>query len=222
MKADITVALTSTPPRFVDLPKRLEAILSQRPTQLVVTLPRSYRRFPEWDGALPRLPDGVTLLRSEDFGPATKIRAVAKADTDADILIADDDCIYGPGWLEAFRAARAMHPKAAIAASTFDTTRLGLAPGGTIVQGFAGVLLKPNWLLPLGSDDLACWVDDIWLSASLAAHKVPIVTSAEARKAVLPLKAPYALQNAEIEGSTRAHLNRQVARAYSDMYGLWI
>ncbi len=219
----ITVALTSIPPRFDTLAVRLGAILNQRPARLCLTIPDTYRRFPGWDGRLPDLPDGVTLLRGADHGPASKFTTVFAAHPDADVLIADDDCDYGPGWLAAFAAARTAHPKAAIAASCFDSARLGLPAGHVLVQGFAGVMFRPDWLGP----DLPCpappdcWVDDIWLSAQLARAGVAIRPCQAARTQVSAGPAPASLQNAQIGGKGRAELNRLVAQRLKTDLGVW-
>ncbi|MDJ0824540.1 MAG: hypothetical protein QNJ16_03440 [Rhodobacter sp.] len=217
------IALTSIPPRFATLGAHLEALLAQRPARLCLTLPHRYLRFPDWDGVLPPLPEGVELLRDEDLGPATKFRAVFARYAQADVLIADDDCRYGPGWLTAFETARRAHPNAALAASSFDSARLGLPPGHTIVQGFGGVLLRPADLGPMdqGPGGAAIWVDDIWLSARIARAGLPIVPCPEARAAVAPVDAPAALQDALIEGEPRAILNRRAAKELQTRLGIW-
>jgi hypothetical protein len=213
----LIVSLTSIPPRFGGLGARLEELLAQRPDALCLTIPNQYARFPDWEGALPFLPSGVTLLRGPDHGPASKLVAAAAAFPDADLLICDDDCSYGAGWLAAFRASRAAHPNAAIAASQFDAARIGLPSGRAIVQGFAGVLIRSDWLLPRPPAPLT-YVDDIWISASLAARGIQIIASDQARQEVAPHPAPEALQNAQIAGQSRAALNRLAARHFADAF----
>ncbi|KMW60096.1 hypothetical protein AIOL_000248 [Candidatus Rhodobacter oscarellae] len=215
------IALTSIPPRFGGLGARLRAILAQAPERVVVTIPNEYARFPEWGGALPDLPVGVELFRGPDHGPATKCVEVFQCFPRNDVLICDDDCDYGPGWLEAFRLARAAHPNAVIAASTFGTERLGLAQGDAVVQGFAGVLLRPEWLDISPPDAQAQWVDDIWLSAVIAAAGLEVVPVAQARACVTPLAQAAALQSAQIQGQSRADLNRSVALRLASSYGVW-
>jgi hypothetical protein len=118
----ILVTLTSIPPRFAHLGPTLQSLLAQdvRPAEIVLIIPHRYRRFPRWDGSLPDLPRGIRLHRSdEDFGPATKILPMVQAHAGqaVDLLLCDDDSLYAPGWLRAFRDARARHPSACIAAS---------------------------------------------------------------------------------------------------------
>ncbi|MDF0601536.1 hypothetical protein P1J78_12395 [Psychromarinibacter sp. C21-152] len=217
------LALTSVPSRFAALGPRLEALLGQRPQALCLTIPRSFERFPDWDGRLPALPAGVTLYRADDAGPATKFLTAFQMYPDRDVLLLDDDCTYGPGLLPAFRAARALHPEAAISASVFDSARLGLPSGYSIVQGFAGLMLRPDRLSPsvLTPDAPAQWVDDIWLSAHLALAGIEIVHYAEMRAHTQAHAAPDALQDARLHGMTRAELNRTVAADLRARFGIW-
>lgn len=217
------LSLTSVPTRFDTLGRRLEALIAQGPEAICLTIPRTYVRFPDWDGTLPPLPAGVRLHRADDMGPATKFVTAFQEYPHSDILLLDDDCDYGPGLLSAFRGARALHPRAAIAASTFDSRRVGLPAGHSIVQSFAGLLLRPDWLSPsvLIPDAEARWVDDIWLSAHLAMARVVIVNSLEIRAHTHARDAPDTLQHARLLGQSRAELNRSVAAALRDRFGIW-
>lgn len=217
----ITLALTSIPPRFATLPDRLGALLAQCPDRLCLTLPHRYHRFPDWDGALPPLPSGVTVLRGDDHGPASKFTAAIRTIPGDDLLILDDDCTYHSGWLDAFRAARAAEPGTAIAASHFDSARLGLPSGHMIVQSFAGLLIPTGTLPQHPPDTPDCWVDDIWLSAHLAAAHVPITICPTARACVTAQPAPAALQDTMIDGRSRADLNRAVAHRLRASLGIW-
>ncbi|MEL7116919.1 MAG: hypothetical protein AAGP08_15290 [Pseudomonadota bacterium] len=200
------------------MPGRLASILAQGPERLFLTLPERYARFPDWDGSLPDLPEGVTVLRGPDHGPATKVIEAARHSDR--VIICDDDCDYGAGWLDAFRRAAAEYPDAAIAGSVFDSARLGVQPGGRVVQGFAGVLLQCKWLLPLPPSPLH-WVDDIWLSASFAVHRVPVIGIEPARLTLAAHEAPAALQAACFGGRTRAELNAEAVRLFAETYGIW-
>jgi len=219
----VRIALTSIPPRFAALGDRVEAMLAQRPSGVTVTIPHRYSRFPDWTGDLPALPAGVEVLRAPDRGPATKFLGVLARHPDMDILLADDDCLYGPGWLAAFCAARATDPGAVVAASTFDSGRVGVAPGHLIVQGFAGIMFRPDRLRPdvVHPDPVAQWVDDIWLSAHIAAAGLRILPCAEARAHVTPMPAPDPLQGAQVGGMDRAALNREAAVRLRNDLGIW-
>ncbi len=217
------LALTSIPPRFPDLTDRLQALVALGTNHVVLTLPCQYRWFPNWSGDIPEIPAGVTLLRAEDHGPATKFLTVYRDFPEHDVLLVDDDCGYGPGWLAAFKAVRAAHPNAVIAASCFDVSRLGLPGRGQIVQGFAGIMLRPRWLDPgvCAVERPAEWVDDLWLSAFIAAAGLDIVECQAARAHVAPSDAPAGLQDAEVDGAKRAKLNRDVAHRLSNELGIW-
>ena len=217
-----TISLTSIPPRFAGLRRTLNSLLRQRPARIVLVIPHRYVRFPDWDGALPDIPDGVDLVRGDDHGPASKyLPTIGQAH--GDILIADDDCDYHAGWLDALRAARLHHRQAAIAASSFDTARLGLPGGHRIVQGFAGILLPQSLRCPPlpRSDSVEFWVDDIWISAHLAHQKIPILDCPDARAQVGPKKEPAALQDRVHGGDTRADLNRKAAHCLRSRLDIW-
>jgi hypothetical protein len=123
------ISLTSIPPRFGHLTRTLESVVSQSGGQdeVRLTLPRRYRRFPDWDGVLPTVPPGVRIVRvEEDLGPATKVLpAVAELrGEDGMILFCDDDRLYPPGWARGlFEAQRAM-PDRCVAQRGFPLRRI--------------------------------------------------------------------------------------------------
>ncbi len=72
----LIITLSAIPPRFAALGPTLRALLRQRhpADEIRLNIPERYRRFPEWDGTLPEVPEGVTILRcAQDYGPATKL-----------------------------------------------------------------------------------------------------------------------------------------------------
>lgn len=116
------VSLSSIPPRFSGLSLTLESLLAQtvRPERVILYLNRQYTRFPDWDGTLPDVPEGVEIrMVDQDYGPATKILPALRefAGQDVEILFCDDDQIYQPYLAEAYLKARAKHPDACIGAS---------------------------------------------------------------------------------------------------------
>ncbi|WP_204113187.1 glycosyltransferase family A protein [Shimia biformata] len=115
-----SISLTSIPTRFAYLPQTVASLLAQDPAPDTVTvyLPRHYRRFPDYDGTLPDLPEGASVtVIEEDLGPATKLlpALAERRGTRSEILFCDDDRIYPPGWSARFAKARRAHPDAAIA-----------------------------------------------------------------------------------------------------------
>ena len=126
----LIVSLSSIPPRFDKLGPTLDCLLQQtaRIDRIIVYIPTQYRRFPDWDGALPEVPEGVEIHRcADDLGPATKVLYAAKEfrGQDCDILLCDDDRRYKPHWAQAFVDARADHPGACIAIAGFEADRYG-------------------------------------------------------------------------------------------------
>ena len=132
------VTLTSIPPRFAHLGPTLESVLSQNhaPDAIQLWIPRKYRRFPDWDGVLPKVPKGVKICRSNrDFGPATKVLpAVANLrGKNVDIVFCDDDQIYPAEWLAAFAKFRKVRPDDVLATLGFQASPVF---GGTGKRAF--------------------------------------------------------------------------------------
>ena len=120
----LVISLSTIPSRFASIGETLDCLLSQtrKADQINLYIPESYTRFPEWDGALPDVPQGVTIRRVEqDLGPATKVLAAAKEfrGQDCDILFCDDDRAYPRDWAAGFMKARKAHPNCAIATLGF-------------------------------------------------------------------------------------------------------
>lgn len=212
----LRVSLTSIPPRFNGLGRTLRSLLDQSiPVCVQLTLPRSYDRFP---GAVtaPSLPEGVTLHWTDtDAGPATKwLPAIARSS--APVLMCDDDWIYAPDWAARFVEASKAHPSAAIAASTFDGSRIG-APGATILQGFAGALIRRDLFgdLPYQPPAEFAAVDDIWLSGALAAAATPITTI---DRACSPSGNEAAALQSDPE---RNRLNRACVAHFQNHFAIW-
>ena len=119
------ITLSSIPPRFGQLRPTLESLLNQtvRAERVILYLNRQYRRFPDWDGTPPEVPEGVEIRWvDEDWGPATKILPALRdfAGQDVDLFFCDDDQEYRPYLLERMLAARAKRPDECIAISPMD------------------------------------------------------------------------------------------------------
>ncbi len=228
----LVVSLTSIPPRFPSLPKVIAALWQQdvRPDRILLTIPKSYRRFPG-TFALPDLP-GVEVLRTQtDLGPASKVLPAAKAlqGQKCQLLYCDDDWIYAPDWSAGFlRAAKAQPKKTVICASGYNVGRLGVKSSAQqgcvdIAQGFGGVLIQPEWLPPAAFTPPECaWaVDDIWLSGMFAKQEIPVWNEASLRGLASPIADPGNLQGANIAGQDRANANRETVSHLSKAYGIW-
>ena len=130
----LIVSLSTIPPRFSRIGETLRSLRRQstRADRILLYIPEAYRRFPEWDGVLPEVPEGIEIRRcSEDLGPATKILAAAREfrGQDCDIVYCDDDRAYGKPWLRNLTRARARHPGCAIANHGFLVEEAAPATG---------------------------------------------------------------------------------------------
>jgi hypothetical protein len=119
------ITLSSVPPRFDRIGPVLQCLLAQklRPEAIELYIPRTYRRFPEWGGGLPEVPEGVTIVRvEEDLGPATKVLPAARARRGQaiDILYVDDDRTYGRNMTRISLGLRKHLPCAAICGAGFS------------------------------------------------------------------------------------------------------
>ncbi len=222
----LVIALTTIPPRFAQLPRVLDALTRQGADRVALVVPRRYPRFDpaplpaSRPSPLPALPEGVTLLETEtDLGPAGKLLAPAAAFPGADILCCDDDWHYGPGWAVALTAERARAGAAppVVAGSTWPSARIGRR-GGTIVQGFAGVLVPGAQAGRIPPPPPEAWaVDDIWLSGWFAGLGLEIVEAPGARALCTPLDSPGALQ----QTTPRDRANRAAAALIHARFGIW-
>ncbi len=114
------ISLTSIPPRFAGLPDVLNSLITQSADieEVRLYLPKSYKRFPEWGGAIPNVPSAVRVIRVEqDFGPASKVLHAARdlRGTSTPILFCDDDRIYPENWAEGLLRAHRSKPNCCIA-----------------------------------------------------------------------------------------------------------
>lgn len=119
MSLPTIITLSTIPPRFHLLGPTLNSLLGQSmPAQeIVLYIPQSYRRFPDWDGQLPQVPKGIRIARCpQDLGPATKVLPATQdyAGQELDILFCDDDKLYDRGWHARLKRARERHPEACI------------------------------------------------------------------------------------------------------------
>ena len=221
------ISLTSIPPRFSRLGETLESLLHQTVEikNIWLTIPKSYKRFPNWNGVLPKVPKGIKINRiNEDLGPASKIIPILKkTDSEDYILYCDDDWEYEPAWAESF-IANSRKKTSAIAASTFSVKRLG-KKNGVILQGFGGVLVRKKFFTAtdLIITEPFTWVDDIWFSACLCKNKIEIVKNEEASKLYrVNISDEHALQNTLFKSMKRADLNKAAANHVTEKFEIWM
>jgi hypothetical protein len=113
------ISLTSIPSRFPYLFESLKSLLDQNAADEVrLYIPKEYRRFPEYDGRLPNVPEGVTICQIEnDLGPATKILPACRdfKGEDVQILFCDDDGSFPSGWAKKLFEIQLQRPTEAVA-----------------------------------------------------------------------------------------------------------
>lgn len=122
------ITLSSIPPRFGLIGPTLESLTSQRGVDGVeLYLPRTYYRFPDWDGSLPKVPAGVTIHRLDhDYGPASKILGAVDRyhKEDIQLLFCDDDRDYTSGWASGLLSEAERFPNCVIALAGWDIAGL--------------------------------------------------------------------------------------------------
>ena len=114
------ISLSTIPPRFCKIGATLQSLLAQRHhvDEIRLYIPKVYRRFPDYDGAVPELPDGIRVVRPEDdLGPASKVLFAARDlyGREAQILFCDDDRIYMKDWAQPLFALQASRPNECVA-----------------------------------------------------------------------------------------------------------
>ena len=97
------ISLSTIPPRFGAIGPTLDSLTQQtgQVDEIRLYVPKRYRRFPDYQGELPEVPAGVTIIQPDyDLGPASKVLFAAQSfrGHDAQILFCDDDRLYPQGW----------------------------------------------------------------------------------------------------------------------------
>ncbi len=120
----VIISLSTIPSRFDKIGPTLESLLQQsaKIDEIRLYIPKSYLRFPDYDGTeLPQIPDGVQLFRpDQDDGPASKVINCLMdptLDPETHIIFCDDDRIYDKDWAQKRLDQSARHPDCAITGS---------------------------------------------------------------------------------------------------------
>jgi hypothetical protein len=114
------ISLSTIPPRFPALAPTLNSLVEQNGPidEIRLYIPKRYRRFPDYDGSLPAVPNGITIVRpEEDLGPASKVLFAARdlRGQRAQILFCDDDKVFSPNWASQLFAAQDERPGECVA-----------------------------------------------------------------------------------------------------------
>ena len=154
--------------------------------EIWVNIPKSYKRFPEWDGTFPWTDLGpkVVLNRDcEDLGPATQaLGAIFK--TDADIIVyVNDDTFYDPHMVLNLVKWHQVDPKSAWGLSGFDFEKYfkGQYPRQhgvpiDVLESYGAVIARTEWLRTVYPEFVELcpitWNDDILLSNLYEKHGI--------------------------------------------------
>jgi hypothetical protein len=91
----IVISFTTIPSRFEKLNFVIENLKKQLHHELWINIPKSYKRFPDWNGVIPQFDPHVFVNECEDYGPASKVLGPAmKLAPDDLIIYLDDDTLY--------------------------------------------------------------------------------------------------------------------------------
>ena len=183
------------------------------PDTIEINIPFEYRKRSLGRFDLTAIPSEIDVYRCDDYGPATKIIPTLQRYKGQDVCIiyCDDDRLYHPNWIERLLKTHDAHPYACVAEEIIQiknrfltriylnslsyrlrrTFSFGLwkprrndPSQGEIVEGFGGVLVRPEFFDDQVSQipDEFVMVDDIWISAMLAKNQVPVVFSDRQRQ----------------------------------------
>lgn len=189
----IVVSLSTTPYRINDLQPTINSLLAQNAPikKIYLNIPYVFKRdnleyaIPEWLLNQKQ----ITILRTEDYGPATKLLgtlANTNLPGNAIIITIDDDVIYPSNLVLQLAYKAKMHPDRAIGivGAVIDVNAdLGLRKIKTsdalvnILQGYAGVAYRRNFfddsIFAITSAPKECInSDDVYLSFFLAKHGI--------------------------------------------------
>jgi len=189
----VIVSLTSIPSRFDKLQNVVEKLMGQTCHEIWVNIPKSYRRFPEWNGQLPTLTNFDSKLKinseCEDFGPGTKVIAPAQYLNPDDLIVyLDDDTNYDPKLVTNLLKWFHVDPKSAWGLSGFNFSNYfekryirthGLPVD--VIEGYGSVIVKAGWIQNLIEEfkelrEEAKAADDVILSNLLAKQGVSLKT----------------------------------------------
>ena len=169
--AAVVACLTTIPPRSGTVTETLRSLAPQVKS-IYLYIPWTYRRF---GPAEPPEYPGVTVVRGEDYGPASKyLGCLHLLPPDQWMFICDDDQVYHPT-LVARMLANVRQP----AVYQNNYARISQDTSGGAVHGFVGTLVQRGFfdasVLPLPSP--AYNVDDQYMSIYFWRRGIPVLPS---------------------------------------------
>lgn len=192
---DIVVSLTTTPHRInkIDYPLQCLSRQSIKVRQIYLNVPYVFKRdnleyvIPEWIENYPNL----TIIRTEDYGPATKILGTLKnagIDNNTIIISVDDDTCYPENLVLKLAVRAKMYPDEAVGISGSVLDFEKNKEGGIvkimqdkvsvpILEGFAGIAYRKSFfsdsVFEIKDEPDYCYnSDDLYLSFHLASQHI--------------------------------------------------
>lgn len=172
----IIVSLTTIPSRVGFLHQTINSLRAQtiQPDSIELNIPDVYKKRSLGSMDFSLLPNDISIIRCEDFGPATKLLPTLQRYSGKNVCIiyCDDDRIYDKGLIERLLTCHDKFPNSAIADEVVEIKsryfakvyrknfayrlRRFLSGGrwkpsrnnpfkGQIAEGFGGVLVKPSF-----------------------------------------------------------------------------
>jgi len=172
----VVASLTTIPPRAEALRQTLDSLLPQVDA-LYVSVSSSYNRFGEFTPPQywydPPYSEKVRVITTTDAGPATKyLGALTSLASGQWMFVCDDDQAYHPDLIR--RMVQCVESVGAYQ-NRYEIVRWG---SGGKIHGYVGVLIRSDCLNALPAFPLtpaSRYVDDQWMSAYCALHKIPVM-----------------------------------------------
>jgi hypothetical protein len=201
-KSDIVITLSTTPYRIDKIAKIIDSLVEQNaPIRAIyISVPYVYKKnnlpyhIPEWLAKNKH----ITILRSEDYGPATKLLGLLQLvplPKDTIVVTVDDDLEYPKNTILHLAYYANKYPQQAIGISGADIygeheeiasldrslglkTRYNYDGSVTILQGYAGIAYRSNFFDPnifdIQNYPTSCiYSDDLYFSFYLAKNNIP-------------------------------------------------
>lgn len=152
----VIISLTTIPSRFQHLQNTIKNLENQTCHEIWVNIPRTYQRFPEWDGTVPPIFGSKLKINREceDLGPGTKFMGPAKYLDPEDLIVyLDDDTNYDSKLVTNLLKWHRVDPKSAWGLSGFNLESYftGVFPRQhgvpiDVLEGYGSVIVKAGWL----------------------------------------------------------------------------
>jgi len=164
----VVASLTTIPSRLGSSCRKTVDSLIAQVEHVYLSVPTAYKRFPgsvELPSYLMEAPykDKVTVVRGEDFGPATKYKgALYQIPADAWVFVCDDDQEYTPTLISQMKSR--IH-QIGVYQNRYELIRSSTSGG--LIHGYVGNLTHATLLQGLPTFPLpecASHVDDQWMS----------------------------------------------------------